>query len=95
MNLQLLHANFRTINTRQMQATFFTAVILQLAVRQSQLLTFSLDSYPVTGLDRPLGFQEVEVPKICRQLAHEGGRVVSTTHQPPLSPGKIPGTHFC
>jgi len=30
--------------------------------------------------------------------AHEGGRVVSLTHQPPLPPpppGNIPGIHFC
>jgi len=25
---------------------------------------------------------------------HEGGKVVSPTHRPPLPPGNIPGTHF-
>jgi hypothetical protein len=44
---------------------------------------------------RPMGFQEVEVPRISRQSAHEGGRVVSPTHRPFLPPGKIPDTHFC
>jgi hypothetical protein len=29
------------------------------------------------------------------QSAHEGGKVVSPTHRPPLPPGNIPGTHFC
>jgi hypothetical protein len=33
--------------------------------------------------------------KILRQSAHEGGKVVSPTHRPPLPPGNIPGTHFC
>jgi len=33
--------------------------------------------------------------QISRQSAHEGGKVVSTTHRPPLPPGNIPGTHFC
>jgi hypothetical protein len=33
--------------------------------------------------------------QISRQSAHEGGKVVSPTHRPPLSPGNIPGTHFC
>jgi len=33
--------------------------------------------------------------QISRQSAHEGGKVVSPTHRPPLPPGKIPGTHFC
>jgi len=32
---------------------------------------------------------------ISRQPAHEGGEVVSPTHQPPLPPGNIPGTRFC
>jgi len=52
-------------------------------------------SNPITGLDRPLGFQEVEVPRISRQSAHEDGKVVSPTHRPPLPPGDIPGTRFC
>jgi hypothetical protein len=31
--------------------------------------------------------------QICRQSAHEGGKVVSTGRLYP--PGNIPGTHFC
>jgi hypothetical protein len=30
-------------------------------------------SYPIAGLDMPLGLQEFQVPKLPRQLAHEGG----------------------
>jgi hypothetical protein len=44
---------------------------------------------------RPLGLQEVEAPRISRQSAHEGGKVVSPMHRLPLSPGDIPGTRFC
>jgi len=33
--------------------------------------------------------------QISRQSAHEGGKVLSPTHRPPLPPGNIPGTHFC
>jgi hypothetical protein len=33
--------------------------------------------------------------QISRQLAHECGTVVTTMHWPPLSPGNIPGAHFC
>jgi hypothetical protein len=33
--------------------------------------------------------------QIFKQSAHEGGKVVSPTHRPPLRPGNIPGTHFC
>ena len=35
------------------------------------------------GLDRPLGHQEVEAPRISRQSAHEDGKVVSSTHRTP------------
>ena len=28
--------------------------------------------------------------RIFRQSAHEGGKVVSPTHRPPLPPGKVP-----
>ena len=52
-------------------------------------------SNPITGLDRPLGLQEVEAPrlldnrhmKVVRLSALRTGRLY------PL--GKIPGTHFC
>jgi hypothetical protein len=35
--------------------------------------------------------------QISRHLAHEGGKVASLTHRPPLPPLSeyIPGTHFC
>jgi hypothetical protein len=52
-------------------------------------------SFPATDLERPLGFQEVETPRIYRQSAHEGGKVVSPTQRPSLPPGRISGTHFC
>jgi hypothetical protein len=53
-----------------------------------------IKSYPIIDLDRPLGLQEVETPRISRQSVHEGGKVVSRTHWVPLPPGDIPGTHF-
>jgi len=36
-------------------------------------------SYPITGLDRPLGLQEVGAFKISRKSAHVNGKVVSPT----------------
>jgi hypothetical protein len=46
----------------------------------------------VTGLDRTLGPQEFEGPRIYRQPAYEGGKFVSPTHWPPLPSEDIPGT---
>jgi hypothetical protein len=45
-------------------------------------------------------WQALRVPggwdsQILRQSTHEGGKVVSTIHRPPLPPGNILGTHFC
>ena len=53
------------------------------------------ESNPITGLDRPWGFQEVEAPtfqdnrhmKVVRLSALRTGRLYPQ--------GSIPGTHFC
>jgi hypothetical protein len=42
----------------------------------------------ITGLDRPLGFQEVQDPRFLDSRPHESGKVVSPTHRPPLLPSK-------
>jgi hypothetical protein len=43
-------------------------------------------SYPIRGLDKSLGLQEVEAPRISGQSAYESNKVVIPTHRPPLSP---------
>jgi hypothetical protein len=50
---------------------------------------------PLQALTGPEGSRRLRLPDFLRQSAHEGGRVVSPTHRPPLPPGNIPGTHFC
>jgi 2-keto-3-deoxy-L-rhamnonate aldolase RhmA len=42
-----------------------------------------------------IGLQEVEAPRISRQSACGGGKVVSPMHWPPLLPRGFHGTHFC
>jgi len=50
------------------------------------LIAIPLQAHSITG---------VEAPRISRQSAHEGGKVVSPLHWLPLPPGDTPGTHFC
>jgi hypothetical protein len=51
----------------------------QFLSKKSNLLS---KSDPITGLDRPLVLQEVEVPRLARQSAHECGKVLSPMHRP-------------
>ena len=51
-------------------------------------------SYSITGLDRRLGLQEIEAPRISRQSAHEGAKVVGLTHRPPLPARRYPSYSF-
>jgi hypothetical protein len=44
-------------------------------------------AFPLQAWIGPWGFQEVEAPRISRQSAHGGGKVVSPTHRPSLPPG--------
>jgi len=47
-----------------------------------------VSSNPISALDRPWCFQEVQAPKF-QQSAHEGGKVVNPTHRPSLPPQEI------
>jgi hypothetical protein len=51
-------------------------------------------SYPIIFLDRPFRLQEVEAPRISRQSAHGGDKVVSHTHRLPLPPRRYPWYSF-
>jgi hypothetical protein len=74
----------------------FSAFVFILLIKTSQKAVRKRQSNSITGLDRPLGFQEVEATRISRQSAHEGGKDVSTKHRPPFTPrGNIPPTQIC
>ena len=51
-------------------------------------------SVPLQAWSGPEGSRKFRFPNFMT-TAHKGGKVVSLTHQPPLPPGNIPGTHFC
>jgi hypothetical protein len=50
---------------------------------------------PLQALTGPEGSGSLRLPEFLRQLAHEGGKVVSPMHWLPLPLGSIPCTHFC
>ena len=77
-------------------SNFYTACFVVIILLLVMLLKNCLvkKSSPITGLDRPRGFQEVKVPRF-RDNGTGWWLVVSLTHQPPLPPGNTPGTHFC
>ena len=49
---------------------------------------------PLQAWTDPNGSRRMRVLDF-KTMAHEGGKFVSPTHRPPLSPRNIPGTHFC
>jgi len=46
-------------------------------------------SNPITDLDRPWGFQEVEAPRF------RDSRHMKVVRLSALRTGRLPGTHFC
>ena len=49
---------------------------------------------PLQAWSGPEGSRKLRFPDFVT-TAQDGGKVVRLTHQPPLSPGNAPDTHFC
>ena len=49
---------------------------------------------PLQAWSGPEGSGKLNFPNYMT-TAQDGGKVVSPTHRPPLTPGNAPGTHFC
>jgi hypothetical protein len=49
---------------------------------------------PLQAWSGPEVFRKLSFPDFMT-TAQDGGKVVSHTHRPTLSPGNTPGTHFC
>jgi hypothetical protein len=49
---------------------------------------------PLLAWSGPEGSMKLSFPDYMT-TAQDGGKAVSLTHRPPLTPGNAPGTHFC
>jgi hypothetical protein len=58
------------------------------------LLLLLLKRYPITGLNRPLGLQEIQAFRILDSKACESVSVVTPTHWQPFTPKRYPGYSF-
>jgi len=58
-------------------------------------LILSRNSNPITGLDRPWGFQKVEASRFQDNRHMNVVRLSVLFTGRPYPPGNIPGTHFC
>jgi hypothetical protein len=50
---------------------------------------------PLTGHEGPYGCETSRLPHYLGNRLTYGGEVVSLTRRPPITPRKIPDTHFC
>jgi hypothetical protein len=81
----------RTVNVYVSQTELLQWKLLNISTKPRTFVSVNtVYSYPIIGPDRPS-----DAPRISKQSAHEGGKVVSPTHRPSLPPEKTPGTHFC
>jgi hypothetical protein len=83
-----------TDGTIQTMVYILSSTVYALLNSQQGGLSSIVKSSPVIGLEWPRGFQKLRFPDFMI-TAQDGGKVVSLTHRPPLTPGNAPGTHFC
>ena len=72
-------------------------MIMKEKLSTRRLLSYSKGkgkAVPLHGWSGPEGSRKSRFPDFITK-AQDGGKVVSLTHRPALSPENIPGTHFC
>jgi hypothetical protein len=71
-----------------------TYVFLYLCADPSMQYRFIKSNPILQALIGPQGSRSLRFPDL-RHLVHEGGKIFSPTHWPPLPPGNNAGTYFC
>jgi len=83
-----LHGSFQELATTEIQLW----VNVQLDAQLRYIIKGK--AAPLQAWTGPEGSRKLRFSDFMR-TAQDGGKVVSLTHRPPLSPGNAPGTHFC
>ena len=101
MEESMLSLALQKLNTLHVCISSLHFTIFIVTVSGDQFLDHDLSEYkklvkqfhyrPEQALKFPDGWGS----QISNQSEHEGGKVVSPTHRPPLPPRNIPGIHFC
>ena len=74
-----------------------SAIIVVIIVSANLLFCLLLckgKAVPLEAWSVPEGSRKLRFPDFMT-TAHDGGKVVSLKHRPPLPPGSTSGTHFC
>jgi len=64
------------------------------AARPGRTLPPGKTRYPLQGKSGPEGSRKLRLPDFMT-TAQDGGKIVSLTHRPSLTPANTPGTHLC
>ena len=56
-------------------------------------LTYKSKAVPLQAWSGPEGSRKLRFPDFMKTV-QDDGKVISSTHRPPLPPGNTPGTHF-
>jgi hypothetical protein len=90
---------FYLIGIKYIVATYL--LMLAVGVHVGRLLSITIiiifskgKAVPLEAWSGPEGSRNLRFPDFMT-TTKDGGKVVNLTHRPPLSPGHIPGTHFC
>jgi len=92
-----IKTNFREAPRRTFLSHGFLALLIGAIIIIIIIITlysFTFKSCPFTGLGRPFGLQKAEAPRISKQSAHEGSKVISLKHRPPLPPRRYSFFYF-
>jgi hypothetical protein len=75
-------------------------LVRKLRVDRTEIVSYYISEsrrkvIPVTGHGSPHGCETSRLPHFLDSRLTDSGEVVSLARRPPVTPRKIPGTHFC